>query len=276
MARYRRGKMALYEVMSKAKVKPGYGQTLEKMRTDKAGEEEAHTEKEEAVVAETAAGTETAVVTDESAAVNESGVVETPGVSVQWRWKPRIVQYNGGRIEFSVPYQIGIAIVLGLVVVMLLAFRAGQRSGVVEKAGASNPPLSAQPNPEKAVAGGNERIRKDATSLKETTGATGDVGAAASTGSNVIVLVEHRVERDLVPVRAHFASYGIATEIVLSRGQYFLLTKDRYTGFAAGGKGDLAKQKIVEVGKKYKAPQGHETFAKHLFSDAYGKNVDQF
>ena len=34
MARYRRGKMALYEVMSKARIKPSYGQTLEKLRAE--------------------------------------------------------------------------------------------------------------------------------------------------------------------------------------------------------------------------------------------------
>ena len=269
MARNRRGRMALYEAMSKAKEKPGYGRTLENIRTGKGGEVEPSAKKEEAVIAETTVEPDTAVVSDETIPAEEHGGVETSGLSVRWRRKPRVVQYNGGRIEFSVPYQIGIAAVLGLVVVMLLAFRAGQRSVVVKKAGDSGVPVNATPNREKRAAGGNEAVRKGATTRDG-----GNGGAATAVGSSVIRLVQYRVERDLVPVRAHFASYGIATEIVRSGGQYFLVTQDRYNSFAAGGDGTLAILRIAEVGKKYKAPPGYETFAKHLFSDAYGKKVE--
>jgi len=276
MARNRRGRMALYEVMSKAKEKPGYRRTLENIRTGKGGGEEPSAEKEEAVVAETVE-TDTGLVSDETIASEGQGDAGTSGVSVQWRRKPRVVQYNKGRIEFSVPYQIGIATVLGLVVVMLLAFRVGQRSVVIEKAGGNIPPVNVGRNRQDLVAGGNKGVREGTPATKGTVQDSVNVGAAA-TGNQVIVLVEYGSRRDLVPVQEYFANNGIATEIVLSGGQYFLLTKDRYSYRSllkgSGGKGDLAKQKIAEVGKKYKAPQGYETFAKHLFSDAYGMKVD--
>src|SRR4030042_5263928 len=46
----------------------------------------------------------------------------------RWLNKPRIAQFNAGRIELSVPYQIAIAMLLGLVLLILVAFRLGQGS----------------------------------------------------------------------------------------------------------------------------------------------------
>jgi len=77
-------------------------------------------------------------------------------------------------------------------------------------------------------------------------------------------------------VRAHFASYGIATEIVRWDNRFYLITQDRYES-VAGGDGRAAIRRIAEVGKEYKgkAPQGYEPFAPHYFSDAYGQKVDE-
>ena len=97
------------------------------------------------------------------------------------------------------------------------------------------------------------------------------------TGNNVIVLVVYDSLPDLAPVQAHFSEYEIDTEIVTESGRYFLQTKQRYDNPATvGSDGYKAKQKIVEVGAKYKgkAPAGHETFAPNYFSDAYGKKVN--
>ena len=98
----------------------------------------------------------------------------------------------------------------------------------------------------------------------------------AAKGGNVIVLVEYQSQADLVPVKKHFAEFGIETEIVNWAGRYFLITKDRYDGFSVGFDGYEAKRKIVEVGALYKdkAPEGYETFAPHFFRDAYGKKVE--
>jgi hypothetical protein len=97
------------------------------------------------------------------------------------------------------------------------------------------------------------------------------------TGSNVIVLVVYDSLPDLAPVQAHFSENGIETEIVTEGGRYFLQTKQRYDNPAtAGTNGYRAKQRITEVGAKYKgkAPAGYETFAPNYFSDAYGKKAN--
>jgi hypothetical protein len=97
------------------------------------------------------------------------------------------------------------------------------------------------------------------------------------TGNNVIVLVQYDSLPDLAPVQAHFSEHGIETRIVTEGGRYFLQTIQKYDNPAtAGTDGYRAKQRITEVGAKYKgkAPAGYETFAPHYFSDAYGKIVN--
>jgi len=290
MARYRRGRMALYEIMSKAKEKPGYLRTLKSMRVEKAAEEGPSiesTEKDTSAVTEATVEPSPAVVSDGAVSAEPERSAEKSNLSVKWRRKPRVVQYNHGRVEFSVPYQLGIAVLLGLVVIVLLAFRAGQRWASVESVGVeSSRPTGSGSNRQTPVADRNKSVRQESppvepksmesgnAGIAATTG--GNPGTAATTGDNAIVLVQYRSDKDLVPVRAHFASYGIATEIVKSGGQYFLVTQDRYNSFAPGGDGQLAKQKIAEVGAEYKgkAPEGYETFAPHYFSDAYPKKVN--
>ena len=78
------------------------------------------------------------------------------------------------------------------------------------------------------------------------------------------------------PVQAHFAEYGIETEIVMENGSYFLRTKNRYDNpRTPGTDGYEALQEIIKVGAKYKgkAPPNYETFSPRFFSDAYGKKV---
>ena len=98
MAR-KRGKKALYEVMSKARNKPGYGRTLKKMSSKKPVDQ-----KDEPV-------------TNQKSAAD----VETSKAAAKWWRKPRIVQFNVGRIEFSMPYQLAVALVLGFVLLVLAA-----------------------------------------------------------------------------------------------------------------------------------------------------------
>ena len=106
MAR-KRGKKALYEVMSKARKKPGFGRTLEKMLPEKP------VSKKEEIV--------------EVAVKKRSATdVETSKTAAKWWRKPRVVQFNVGRIEFSMPYQLGVALVLGSVLLIVAAFRLGQ------------------------------------------------------------------------------------------------------------------------------------------------------
>ncbi len=240
-------KKALYEVMSKARDKPGFGRTLEKMRPKSSDESKS--------------------------AVN----AETSKATARWMRKPRIVQFNFGRIEFSMPYQLAVALVLGLILLVLAAFRLGQEYYLTDQRAintAVETPQIKQTTPmEREAADIREPPApvEDSTLLDEV-----KPTQPKSTGNNVIVLVEFGARADLVPVRAHFAEYGIDTEIVLENGRYFLQTKDRYDNPGTPGTdGYKVKQKIIEVGAEYKgkAQPPFETFAPNFFSDAYGKKV---
>ena len=99
---------------------------------------------------------------------------------------------------------------------------------------------------------------------------------AESKGNNRIVIQEYQVRAHLEPVQQYFAQFGIETEIIPIDNQWFLVTKAKYeeNPKRPGTDGYLAKQKIIEFGAQYKAPQGYETFAPHFFKDAYGMKFD--
>jgi len=279
MARYKRGRMALYEVMSKARLKPGFGRTLEKIREQSAAggpepeptvEEPTPETTEEKVVAEPAAG--------EPALHTSGGQDEVmPKAAVQWWKKPKLVQINAGRIELSMPYQLAVAFILLLILLVLAAFRLGQFSYINRQGITGNPPRETQSNPPKPqiqpTAG-----RTETPPVNRNTPLNTGAGVPAETaGKNVIVLVEYKARADLVPVQAHFAEYGIATEIVTQGGRYFLISKNKYDNpDKPGTDGYATRQKIIEVGAKYKgkAPEGYETFSPNFFKDAYGKKME--
>ena len=253
MARNRK-KKALYEVMSKARNKPGYGRTLEKMRPKKPVEK-----KDEPVTKQKSA-------TD----------VETSKAAARWWRKPRIVQFNVGRIEFSMPYQLAVALLLCLILMVLAAFRLGQYYYLTEQraiGSAEETPKISQENLREQEA---VNIREppapdeDSTLLDEEL----EPVKPKPTGNNVIVLVQYEAHADLVPVRDYFAEHNIETEIVMENGRWFLQTKNRYDNPGTfGTDGYKAKQEIIKVGAEYKAPPSFETFAPNFFSDAYGKLV---
>ena len=244
MARSRK-KMALYEAMTKAQFKSGYGKKLDKLHPEKPDENE------------------------RASATQERAV---PGRAAQWWRKPRVVQFNAGRIEFSMPYPLAIALLLCIILVFLAALRIGK--GISAPAGQIKESVPEKPAgqiiTDTPPAVDRPEITEPETASDETT------TPAALKGRNVIVLVEYQAQADLVPVKKHFARYGIETDIVNWSGRYFLITKNQFEGFGPGSDGYGAKQKIIEIGALYKgqAPEGYETFAPHFFKDAYGKKIE--
>jgi len=242
-----RGKKALYEVMSKARNKPGYGRTLEQMRPKRPDEGKP--------------------------AVN----AETSKATARWLRKPKIVQFNFGRIEFSIPYQLAVAIVLVLILLVLAAFRLGQEYYQTDQRAISTAVETPQIKRTTPMEREAADIREPAAPVEDST-LLDEVKPTQpkSTGNNVIVVQQWGAREDLLPVQAHFAEYGIDTEIVLESGRYFLQTKNRYDNPGTPGTdGNKALQEIIKVGAKYKgkAPPNFVTFAPNFFSDAYGKKV---
>jgi hypothetical protein len=259
-----RGKKALYEVMSKTRVKPEQGKMVEHPPPQRPAQQAAEAEQKPS-----------------------SGV---PKSAAKWRRKPRIVQLNAGRFEFSMPYQMAVAFVLVFVLLIIAAYRFGQSSGPAGRRQAGEPGNASRETagqtpaeramtdvPQSAAASEAGPVSQDKTSTQDVTPKTEAAEPAKPEGDNVIVLVQYDSLPDLAPVQAHFSEYGIETEIVAERGHYFLQTKERYDNpERPGTDGYKAKQRIAEVGAKYKgkAPAGYETFAPRYFSDAYGKKVD--
>jgi hypothetical protein len=261
MAR-KRGKKALYEVMSKARNKPGYGRTLDKMRPKKPAPK-----KDEPVTTK-----------------KPSEDIKTLKTAAKWRSKPRVVQFNVGRIEFSMPYQLGVALALSSVLLVLAAFRLGQRYSLTDESSSGRaenimrPPIQEKPIEQQEIA----NILKQALPAEDSALSDTEKPEPAkpvtpkSTGNNVIVVQQWGAREDLVPVQYHFANYDIDTEIVMENGRYFLQTKNRYNNPGKPGTdGHEALQEIIRVGAKYKgqAPPNYVTFAPNFFRDAFGKKV---
>jgi hypothetical protein len=244
-----RGKKALYEVMSKARVKPGPDRIVEQLHPKKADGPEPEKEKKP--------------------------VLEKPRVAAQWWNKPRIAQLNGGRIEFSLHYQIVIAIVLGLILLVLIAYRLGQLS-MAKQETAGPVRLTNNETLENRTEQNDRAEMQRAEPVTQDPPARQAVAAAQSTGNNVLVLTQYGARADLVPVQEYFAKNGVELDIVLENGRYFLQTKDTFDNpNNPGTNGYKMKQIITKIGAAYKdeAPQGYEKFAPHYFSDAYGKKV---
>lgn len=246
-----RGKKALYEVMSKARVKPGPDRTIEQLHPKRSDEDIPEKDK--------------------------IPVAEKSRAATQWWNKPRIVQLNGGRIEFSLQYQIVIAIVLGLILLVLIAYRLGQSSmpnhttaGLTERSG--NTIERSGNNSSVNPTGQDNRNQMQRTEqVTQNPPAQRTAVPAQSAGNNVIVLKEYGAKLHLVPVQKFFEENGILTEIVQENGRYFLQTINRYKSTnTPGSDGDEMIKKIAEIGARYKASSGYENFH---FDDAYGKLV---
>lgn len=269
MAR-KRGKMALYEVMSKVHARTEQNRTVEPLQPQK---------KPEPVIS--------------VKPVPAAKEIEVPEVqeTVNWRKKPRYLQYNLGRIEFSVPYQLAITAGLGLLLLLLLAFRFGQFSagnrsqkpvsqppgnsgvGNNSRSGTALPGLS---SPATRTTAGNDNAGRTENSAPSTPVSRENVTLGDPDGTNVIVIAEYKVQRDLEPVQKFFNENGIPTQLYQVGDKVQLWTVDKFKDNPAnpGTKGNEVIKYIEKIGKNYKAPDNYESFAPHKFSDAYGRKVE--
>jgi hypothetical protein len=239
-----RGKKSLYEVMGKNWPKSKYDKSLRKLHPDKVVEEEPKVVK---------------------------SIVAPPGRAAHWPRKPKIVQFNAGRIEISLPYTTAIALILGVVLVVLVVVRFDEIIGI-SREGISNSAGKVIDGIRKTVGIGNgnpdtvERIPPD----------TGENETVTSTGNNRIVIQTYDKRADLEMVQYHFAEGGIETEIRQIGDTFYLLTVNKYEKDPTikGTDGYAALQKIIELGAKYKAPPGFEPFGAKSFETAYGLKLN--
>jgi len=214
-----------------------------------------------------------------TAGENPSTNPETLPNVVRWVRKPGVVQLNSGRIEFSIPYQVGIAVALGILLAAVVLFRLGQRVG--NRGIPANTPAAAKPvvtpltSPVPSGTPNGGQVKPAVQSAPAPDVTANQATSATSTGRNRIVLKMYQVRSHLEPAKEYFDKMGVATEIIEKGNWYYLVTKNKYDNpDKAGTDGYLAKQKIIELGAGYKAPVGFETFGPAPFSDAYGKRFD--
>jgi hypothetical protein len=273
-----RGKKALYEVMAKAGLKSSENKPLEQRPEPEKPVEDAQPivqGEAEPVVNEVPLSMPTPE--PEPSFKQEEIPLETapyvPENAAIWTKKRKMVQLDADRIDISITYQLAGAVVLGLVLVLLVVFRLGQNSGerqvssTAEKVTKPAVPAKVVPKVETPVVKQPvvEAVKKPEPPKP---------AASQSTGDNRIVLAQYHSSRDLEPVQKYFADNGIDLVIEKRESGFFLVTKNLYDNPAkAGADGAAVKKKITEVGAGYKAPQGYESFAPKLFSDAYGEKV---
>ena len=242
-----RGKKALYEVMSKYRVKPGSGRAVEPLHSKK---------------------------TQDDTPVDDT-VAEKTEIETQWWKKPKIVQYQGGRLEFSISYQLVITLVLIFLLLLVIAYGLGQRSYAAKQQAAESATTTQYNNQNASIGETAGRNIQPVRSTVSRQPVNQDAVSAKSTGDHVIILKEYHALADLIPVRDYFQKNLIMTEIEMRNNRYFLQTIDMYDNpEREGTDGFRAKQKIIKVGKGYKAPTGYESFAPNLFDDAYGKKIE--
>jgi hypothetical protein len=181
-----------------------------------------------------------------------------------WPKKPRLFQLNAGRFEMSISYQLAIAIVLGLIIVVLIAFQIGK---------------SSQPATDELSPQALDELSAETESALQTRPETdGQAGSAEMTGQNRIVIQTYQLRSHLEPVKQYFASFGVETEIKKINDWYYLVTENKYDNpEKPGTNGYFAKQRIIELGAAYKAPTGYESFKrgdKTPFHDAFGMNFN--
>lgn len=203
---------------------------------------------------------------------------EAPKKADKWPSRPKMIEAIDGRVEFSMPYTILIAAGLALILVFLVFFRLGQfyeqRRTQGFEAGIGG-----------AGAGGSEQIESrpegsDLTGQQQpvTEDRAGSQNAGTQidpdAGSNRIVIMQYRMERDLIPAMEFFNSKGIETEIIQRGEVFFLVTKkNTYRNpNRAGTDGAIALQRIKDIGSGYEPPEaGYEKFN---FDTAYPERAD--
>jgi hypothetical protein len=242
--------MSLYEVMGQSKSKSIYGKTLKKIAPAKPDKEE-------------------------PTAVAVKTVVPVSGKATHWPRKPKLLQFNAGRIEISLPYPLAIAVFLGFILLFLVALWLGEtgylkRKGITNSAGTVFDGL--RKKVEEGLAGSGGRVSENEKTLSNNE----ETVTGGSKGNNRIVIQTYDKREDLELVQYHFTEGNIGTEIRKIGGTFYLISADKYEKDPKieGTDGYAAKQKIIEWGARYKAPQGYEPFGAKSFGTAHGMKFD--
>ena len=210
----------------------------------------------------------------ERADTGESAVSDKVDTSVRTQWprKPKLFQFNAGRVEISMPYQLAVAMLLGIVLLVLVFFRLGQMS-YLKNQNSQSGETSKEFEPGSLNSDGeiySIETRSNGQPKEITTGFTSGV---ESTGDNVIVIQILKDRTQLEPVKDYYSSLGIETRIIGKNDRYYLVTEKRYDNPDSTA-AYSAKQMIIRRGADYKPPPGYKGFGEKPFSDAFFMKIE--
>jgi hypothetical protein len=176
--------------------------------------------------------------------------------------KTRAIQFNRGRVEISLRYDVAIVLVLLALLSVMGAYRLGEHLSI-KQAGSVKVESTA---PAAAVSTTDKTTITEAVEPDSTTGV--DSALTGSGGDNWIVIATHQDEGQLSPVQQYFEGCGIETQIRKVAGIYILHTKQTYGNpNRSGSDGQQVLQQIIELGRNYEPPPGYRSFD---FTTAYG------
>jgi len=269
------GRIALYELVNKARFKSAQQKALATAGAKQPAEEQATVE----VAAEVQPNPQTDVKIEPQTEVKTEPVAEKkPAVEKKtaalWSTRPKPVRIYADRIELCFSWQVvGIA-ALTFVVLLLVFFKLGRISSTGPAEAKKTAPVSVSV----------QQIMPKTKPAETVVRPTPQPQAAPPKvvepmGANAIVIASHKADTDLKPVKQYFAKFGIATEIIKDKrsSRYLLVTENRFNDIEKPGTdGYVMKRKIMSVGVNYKPSieSGFASFGPKPFQDVYGMKLD--
>lgn len=177
------------------------------------------------------------------------------------------------RLVISVSYRVAAVWLLVFLLILMMSYRWGQNAGIRKASAGLTSAGSELTNLNGQDAGEIRETVKSGTEDSQETDREKTLVEDKNL-DHVIVIATYRTRRDLVPVMEYFQSQGIETSIEERSGYYFLETKQKFASPKEKGS-KLSKEliRVKEIGKKYDAPSGYESFKPNLFQDAYGMKL---
>ena len=191
---------------------------------------------------------------------------------VRWSTRPRLLQFTDAGFDISISYPLAIAIFLGFVLVIAAVFKMGLTVG--NKTVKPDNIISQTEPPIRETVKAVKIIDAENVENKTVENKTAE-NESVKSSLNRIVIQQLDNSKNLEPVKAFFANFGIKTQIKQLNNTYYLVTEDKYENPAKSGTdGFAAKEKIVRIGAGYKPPEGFAGFGPNPFVTAYGMKFD--
>lgn len=258
------GRIALYELVNKARFKSAQEKALSNISVS------AKTSTEPAAAAEKppVAVEKPPVAAEKSPA--GAALPRSDKTAAGWGTRPKAIRIYPDRIEMCFSWQVTAIGLLALAAIVMVFFRLGQiyslKKAEPKKTVQNTMSVEKVMPPTKAVetkpAPAAEQVRPK---------------MVEPMGDHVIVIASHPLAGQLEPVKQYFAGFGIATEIIKKDNRWLLVTQERFDNpDKSGTNGFEMKKKIISIGTNYKPPagSGFEPFGPKPFQDAYGMKVN--